>query len=137
MMKKNSIKPTDIVLLLLALASMAGMATVFHPCGPMEDGGWMRCHWAWISTLGAESVLLLLSVLRLFVRSSGIKAGMSIACIPVALLAALTPGLLIPLCSMKDMRCHALTRPAAVVLSLLVVAAATADLFVQPKGKKA
>ena len=52
-----------------------------------------------------------------------------------ALLSAILPGNLIGLCMMDTMRCRSVMRPAVIVFSLLMIAAAIFDLFVQ-RGKK-
>ena len=126
----------DIVLLALALIMFVGLVTFLQPCGPKDDGSWMSCHWAGQALLGVAGAMLALAAVRLFVRS-GVKLGLDIGSAVLAGLAMLLPGHLIGLCMMDTMRCHAVMTPGVTVLSILSVAAAAADIFLQGKKDKA
>lgn len=135
-MNKNQIKALDLVFPALSLVFLLGILTVFRPCGPREDGSWMSCHWAGRAVAGAAGAMLLLSLLRLLVRP-GARQGLDLALLVLAGLAILLPGHLIGLCMMHDMRCHTLTAPCTAVLSLLIAAAAAADLILSlRKGRR-
>ena len=88
----------------------------------------MRCHWAGISVAGVAAVLTVISIARFFLDSK-VKTGTDIAIIPSAILAALLPGTLISLCGMKTMVCHTATKPAVIVISILIALTAAADLI--------
>lgn len=133
--KKNTVGISDLLLLAVSLVFLIGIRTFFSSCGPKEDGTWMTCHWAGQAVTGIAAVLLVICVIRLFVKDSGIKQGLSLSVIPAALLSAILPGNLIGLCMMDTMRCCSVMRPAVIVFSLLMIAAAIFDLFVQ-RGKK-
>ena len=133
--KKNTVGISDLLLLAVSLVFLIGIRTFFSSCGPKEDGTWMTCHWAGQAVTGIAAVLLVICVIRLFVKDSGIKQGLSLSVIPAALLSAILPGNLIGLCMMDTMRCRSVMRPAVIVFSLLMIAAAIFDLFVQ-RGKK-
>ena len=128
---------SDLVLVVLNLFFLLGIVFVFHPCGPMEDGSWMHCHWAGVAVTVCAAVLLVLSVIHLLAPGPRVKTLLAILEIPVALAAAIIPRNIIPLCMMADMRCRAIMRPAAIVFAILVIAAAVFDLILQRKRGKA
>lgn len=121
----------DAILFIFSAALFAGVLTVFAPCGAKEDGGWMTCHWAGNAVAGVAAVLTALAVMRLFVKDIKTRLWQSAAMIPAALLSALLPGKLISLCMMPSMRCRAIMSPAVTVLSVLIIAAAAADILLQ------
>lgn len=133
--KKKLIGASDIVLLVLSVVFLIGSLTFFAPCGPKDDGSWMSCHWAGSAVAGVAGVLVVVSLIHLFVPDSGIKTGLSLTAIPTALLSLILPGNIIPLCMMDTMRCRSVTRPAVIVLSILVIAAAVFDILVQRKKR--
>ena len=124
---KQKINGFDVILLALSAALLLGVLTVFAPCGAKEDGNWMTCHWAGNAVAGAAAVLTALAVMRIFAKDGKARSWLSAAMIPTALLAALIPGRLIPLCMMPSMRCRAVMSPAVTVLSVLIIAAAVID----------
>lgn len=134
-MEQKRFSVTDWGLCALNLFFFAGQIFLFHACEPMEDGSWMTCHWADMALRGAACVLAVLAVARLLAPEGGLKTGLSVAMIPVSILAIAIPGGLISLCMMDGMRCRALMRPASLVLSILVIAAAAADIFFERKKK--
>lgn len=133
--KKINIGKSDIILIVISVVFLIGILTVFAPCGPKEDGAWMSCHWAGHAVAGAAAVLVVLSVIHLFIADAKIKTGISIAIIPVSILAAIIPDGFISLCMMNTMRCHSVMHPAAIVMAILTVAAALLDIFIQRKNK--
>lgn len=133
--KKLHIGSSDIVLVVISALFLTGILTLFAPCGPKDDGSWMSCHWAGNAVAGIAAILLLVSVIHLFIPNEKVKAGLSIAMIPTALLSLLLPGSIIALCMMDTMRCRAVMRPGAIVMSILVIAAAVFDAAVQFKKK--
>lgn len=132
--KSSRFRVSDIVLLALCVLFLLGILFLFGPCGPKEDGGWMVCHWAGRAVTGLAAVLTVIAVLHLAVRNEKTKQGLSLAVIPVALLAAATPGGLIGLCMMHGMRCHQVMRPAVLVFSVLILIVAAFDAVRPGKG---
>ena len=132
--KKINIGASDIILLVLSAVFLIGIRTFFAPCGPKDDGSWMTCHWAGQAITGIASVLLVISVIHMFVKDAKVKQGLAIAMIPTALFSVILPGNMIGLCMMNTMRCHSVMRPASIIVSVLVIAAAAFDLLVQ--GRK-
>ena len=131
--KKTNIGVTDLILLALSALFLVGIRTFFSACGPMEDGGWMTCHWTGQAVTGVAALLLVLAVIHLFAPKGGVKLGVDLAVIPTALLAICIPGHLIGLCMMPEMQCRAVMTPCTTVLSVLIAAAAAADLLLQRK----
>ena len=129
--KTSKISVMDIVLLVLSMAFFLGILFVFDPCGPKEDGGWMTCHWAGQAVTGLAAVLVVIALVHLFAPNAGIKTGLDIAAIPVALLAAILPGNLISLCMMNTMKCHTHTKPGNLVFSVLIAVASAVDIAVR------
>ena len=125
--KKSPVRAMDIVQLALCLCFLLGILFVFGPCGPKEDGGWMTCHWAGQAVTGVAAVLAVLALLRLVMKNPGVKAGLSLASVPAALLSLLIPGRLIGLCMMADMRCRMVMSPAVTAFSLLIAVLAVVD----------
>lgn len=129
-MKKPTI--TDCILLLLSLALCLGVKLVFHACGAKDDGSWMSCHWAEQAVFAASLALTAAGLLRLFLDRKA-KAGAALAMSMLSIAAALVPGIFIRLCMMETMRCHAVMRPAVLILCGLIAAAGIADAVLARK----
>lgn len=123
----------DIVLLAVSAVFFIGILTFFKSCGPMEDGSWMTCHWACQAITGVAAVLLVIAIIHFIVPDAKIKAGLSIAAIPAAILAAVIPGHLINLCMMNTMRCRAIMTPLTILFSVLTIVAAVVDIIYNRK----
>lgn len=119
----------SIVLLALSLALTLGTKFIFHACGAKEDGGWMSCHWAQQTVIGAGVVLTVLAVLLLLQRGAKGRRVLSLAMVPVALYAMLLPGTIVSLCMMSDMRCRAFMRPAVLLFGALIIIAAVINII--------
>ncbi|MBR1780599.1 MAG: DUF4418 family protein [Oscillospiraceae bacterium] len=130
--KKFAIGVTDVILAVVELLFFIGMLTFLRPCAAMEDGSWMTCHWAGQAVTGVAGALLVIALAHLFVDARA-KIGMDIALAVVAVLAICIPGRLIHLCMMDMMRCRSVMTPGVIVLSVLTIAAAAADVLVQRK----
>lgn len=129
-MKKLKERIGGIILTVLSIALTAGVKTVFSACGPKDDGTFMNCHWAEQAVFGIGAALTVISVLILVFGGSRAGAGASLAAIPAAVTAALTPAGLINLCMMTNMQCHAAMRPAVIVLSALIAVTAAVNAAV-------
>lgn len=124
--KKKSILPiiANTALLLLCAAFCAGIKLVFHACPKKPDGTFMSCHWAEQSVFAFSLALTAMAVLLLIVRNKKTKTGIALAMIPAAAVTALIPNVMIKLCMMENMRCHSTMRPAVIVFSVVIAAAA-------------
>lgn len=119
----------DIVLILLSVFFAVGSGFIFTACGPMEDGKFMTCHWAWIAVVSIAVVLSVQSLLRLFFKSSEAKRGISAAMLPLAVLSAVVPKTLINLCMMDTMHCHTMMRPFALVMGIVIAVFSLVDII--------
>ena len=133
--KKRRCGITDVLLLVLNLIFFVGIQTVFAPCEARPDGSWMTCHWAGQALIGIAAVLLAIAVMHLVIPRIQVKIGLSLAMIPVSVLAFAVPDHLIDLCMMETMHCHTVMEPAVTILSLLNVLLAAADIYVYQKGE--
>ena len=131
--KKRRCGITDILLLVLNLIFFVGIQTVFAPCEARPDGSWMTCHWAGQALMGIAAALLAIAVMHLVIPRAQVKIGLSLAVIPVSVLAFAVPDHLIDLCMMETMHCHTVMEPAVTVLSLLNIMTAGADIYVYRK----
>ena len=133
--KKRRCGITDILLVVLNLIFFVGIQTVFAPCEARPDGSWMTCHWAGQALIGIAAALLAIAVMHLVIPRTQVKIGLSLAVIPVSVLAFAVPDHLIDLCMMETMHCHTVMEPAVTLLSLLNVLLAAADIYVYQKGE--
>ena len=132
---KKSFPVFALLQLIVCLLCLAGLLTVFAPCAPKEDGSFMTCHWAGSAAAGLAAVLCVISAIRVAARDRKLRMGLDLAAIPTALLTALTPGKLIGLCMMADMRCRSVMRPATLIFSVLILVLAGIDLVCNGKEK--
>lgn len=125
-MKRNKTAVIVLEALLLALSAFLTIGTdkIFHACKPMEDGSWMKCHWAQTAVFAFGIALTAMSVIVIVLRDRRAKGGASLAMIAPAVLAAFIPGNFIDLCMMDTMRCRADMKPAVMVLGFAIAAAA-------------
>ena len=129
-MKKITV--TDILLLLLCMALCIGSKLLFHACGVKEDGSFMTCHWAEQAVFAASLGMTLAAAIRLsFGRR--FKAGTSLGITAAAVMTALIPGVFIRLCMMQEMRCHAVMRPAVVLLCIAIAVTGIIDMLLARK----
>ena len=110
---------SGIVFLIIGFLIAIGPKTIFAVCEPMEDGHYMKCHWAAQAELGVGLVIVLLAVLVLVIVSRQIRIGLNIGITVLALLAVLIPTELIGVCGGEHMQCHSLTRPVLVLLGVV------------------
>ena len=133
--KKRRCGITDVLLLVLNLIFFVGIQTVFAPCEARPDGSWMTCHWAGQALIGIAAALLAIAVMHLVIPRTQVKIGLSLAVIPVSVLAFAVPDHLIDLCMMETMHCHTVMQPAVTALSLLNIMLVLADIYVYRRGE--
>lgn len=126
---------------LLALGAFLTIGTVwlFPTCGPMESGAWMKCHWSGQVVVGIGIVLAVLAAAYLLIPSPPLRAGLSLAIIPIGLFNIATLNHLIGLCGKAEMQCRAVTQPAVTIISAAVIllgAANTVWLLRSERRKK-
>ncbi|MBR1811055.1 MAG: DUF4418 family protein [Clostridia bacterium] len=136
MKKKNTVSLfLGVCILLCSLSLTVGVRTLFHAC-VHDDGAFGACHWAQQAIFGAGIVLSVLSLVRLLFPGNGVKLGLDLGIIVNALLAALTPGILIHLCMMDTMVCNALMRPIVCAIAAVIAILALIDTIILGKSAK-
>lgn len=109
---KNKNNLVGIGFLLLGGLLSAGTAWLFPVCGPLEDGKWMNCHWSGQVTIGIGVVIGVIALVYLALPDRQLRAGLSLALIPVSVLDIAVLNGVIGLCGRAEMQCRAVTRPA-------------------------
>lgn len=125
-----------IILTILSLLLTVGVMLIFPACGAKDDGTFMLCHWAGQAVFGMGIVLTVISVIVLIFGDGRAAAGASLSTFALAVLTALTPELLIPLCKMPTMQCHTAMRPAVIVISALIAVTAAVNSVIILKRKE-
>lgn len=125
MKSKNGL--VGIALLLLGILLSAGATWLFPTCGPMQDGSWMKCHWSGQMTIGIGIVITALAIAYLLLPQKYVRAGLSISVVAIALLDLAVLNGLIGLCEKATMQCRAVTKPAATIISGIVIVLGVAD----------
>ena len=126
MISVKKINMTDILLLVMSAALCIGVKLVFHACGMKEDGSWMNCHWAEQAVFAVSIGLTVTGCLRIFLDRQA-KAGTALAMSVISGMTALIPGVFVRFCMMDTMRCHAVMRPAVIILCVLIAVTGIAD----------
>lgn len=119
----------------LSLLLTIGVILIFPACGPKEDGSWMMCHWAGQAIFGMGIALTVISAIALIFGGGKAAAGASLSAAVLAVLTAITPEILIPLCKMPTMQCHTMMRPAVIVVSALIAVTAAVNAVIILKRK--
>ncbi|SHI03137.1 protein of unknown function [Sporobacter termitidis DSM 10068] len=114
--------------LLLALVPVC----IFPACAKVIEtaaGGTvpMKCFWSGQAEIGVGLLILCGGVLLIVFKSPLTRIGVSVMTALAGVLGLLVPTLLIGGCEMSTMACRMTTFPAAVVLSILTVAACAAN----------
>jgi hypothetical protein len=128
----RKINITDILLLVMSAALCLGVKLVFHACGMKEDGSWMNCHWAEQAVFAVSIGLTVTGILRLFLERKA-KAGAALTMSVISVMTALIPDIFVRLCMMDTMRCHAVMRPAVIILCVLITVTGIADVLLSRK----
>ena len=115
--------------LVLSILFAVGVQTVFRSCPAGEDGSWMHCHDVQRYLFVIGIVLAAASAAGLFVRSRTAALVLSAAVVILAAAAVLLPGTIMPMCMMDTMRCHAMMKPFARVMGILLVLVSLIDII--------
>lgn len=136
MSDKKNICVLDIILCVISVFFLVGIFTVFHPCGPKDDGTWMACHNAGNVVKIFAALLVIFSAVQVFIKNKFAKITLSGISAVIAFISALIPTCIMKLCMMKTMRCHAVMKPAVVIFSILIIILCLVDIFMQAKKSK-
>lgn len=127
---------TDLITLVLSAALLVGSFTFFAACGAKDDGSFMNCHNAQIMLTALGALLTAQSLAAFIVPDRRVKAGLNLATTLTAVVTALVPQTLIPLCMMPDMHCRSVTQPMAMLFASLVAVAALVSAVLNLKRRE-
>ena len=116
-------KICSVLPVIIALVLSVGVMTVFRACPRGEDGMWMHCHDAQNYIFLAGLLMLAASAIAGITASKVRLAGILFAVVGIAaaLVCFFIPGTIVHMCMMETMRCHALMKPFAKVMSILYI----------------
>ena len=127
-------KAISVIGMVIGALMSVGASTVFRACAAKDDGTWMHCHTAqiWVSVLGV--VIAAAFLLGAFVNVKAVQVLASVIAAAAGIIAILTPGVIVSMCMMTDMRCYTMLQPYArvtgalsLVLALITLIAAVRD----------
>lgn len=119
MSKKN--KVFSLIPAVLGLLLMVGVLTVFKACGLKDDGTWMRCHKAQNYAAICGAVICVLFLAAAFIKNKIAGTVASVAGIVGGIVAMLIPGMIMPMCMTKTMRCYTVMQPFVRIMSVLII----------------
>lgn len=131
--EKGGVIPA-VVVVILAVLTAVGVKTFLSPC-VHEDGTFGACHWAGQAVFGLAIVIAAQGVIAIAWKDAAVRTGLYLAMAFNAILGILTPGILISLCAMADMRCRMIMRPAMIVLFSLQLVCAAAGVLLSNRGR--
>lgn len=99
----------------LSALLVVGVLTFAGPC-VHDDGSHAACYAASQAILVAGIVALVASVASVIVRGGLARGVLAVSVVLASAFAAVSPGVLFPLCMMQTMRCHLMMRPFALVV---------------------
>ena len=123
-MKKSNLVFAVIFVLLGALVA-AGPYSFAHVCEVGEKI--MKCHWTARVELFLGLSIALLGLLKLLSADAKYQLGLNFGLLINALGVLLTPTVIIGVCGMKKMHCHAVTKPTLIVFAILILVSALAQ----------
>ncbi|WP_276902345.1 DUF4418 family protein [Frischella perrara] len=131
--------------LVAILISLIGLLIILVPtfllpvCSPIEviNGDmhnhtsykFMKCHWTSQAEIGIGSVILVIGIFMLLMKSHLVRLGMSLSLIVIALLVAAIPTVLIGVCPGETMACHIGTLPGLLLLSMTLLIICSINAF--------
>lgn len=101
--------------LLLAI----GVMTVFSACGIKDDGTFMHCHDAQISVALSGGCIAVFFALAAFLKNRIARIIFNVAALVVSVRAFLLPGILMPMCMMRTMRCYTVMQPFVRIITVI------------------
>lgn len=118
-----------VLLVILGAVLALGVKFVFHACGGM-DGMTPACKPAENAVCILGILILVLSVVTLIVKKRGLRLVLSLAIAVIAIVAAVLPNNILPLCQMPDMHCVAVMKPAVLLVGILTAVVAAISFAV-------
>lgn len=94
----------------------------------------MKCHWTARVELFLGLSIAVLGLLKFLSSDANFQLGLNFGILINALGVLLTPTVLIGVCGMKKMHCHAVTKPTLIVFAILIFVSVLAQsLFIWKK----
>lgn len=103
-----------------------GVMALFPACGPKSDGTWMSCHNAQMAVFGISCAMSILALVALLSHGRWVL-WLHVVVAVLAVVAAVVPGNLVPICMMEGMQCRSVMRPSVILLCIVIVASAVAS----------
>ena len=116
---KKSTKISGILVIAAGLVLCIGVKAVFHACGAKDDGTFMNCHNAENVCAVIGGVIAALGLVYTLVSNRTVRIVASALAAVGGIAAAVVPNNVIHLCMMESMRCHAVMRPAVVIVGVI------------------
>ena len=130
-------KVWGIVQLVCGAVLAIGVSTVFAACGPKDDGTWMHCHDAQMALLGIGVAVAVVGLVSLVAKGDTAKAVLGGAGAVLGIAACLVPGTIVSMCMMDTMRCHAVMKPFAMIMGVLIAIAGVIALVTAVRSRSA
>lgn len=116
---RNFVKILEIIEAVVGAVAFLGIFFYFRAC-PKHDDVFASCHWAQRTVMAILVLLIIMTLLSLVMPAGRLKAGISIAMVPTALLMAIVPGFVISICTNKTMLCVTRLKPFTIVMALVL-----------------
>jgi hypothetical protein len=110
-----------IAAVVLGLLIALGPQFLFQVCGPMMDGGFMRCHWSAQAEIGVGALIAALGIALVVFAAPKLRLGLAVGVFLSGILALLVPHALIGGCAMHTMACRKIAFPALTVVAILLL----------------
>lgn len=105
-------------------------------CMPMQDGGFMKCHWMGESVKAIGAAIAVYGAVFILFRGSAASSGIALSNIALGVLAFLMPVNIIGTCKMPSMHCNLHTKPAIFLVAGLYIIVSLICVFVNAGGLK-
>lgn len=110
--------------------------TLFHACGPKDDGSFMKCHWSEQAVFAFTLAILFTGIVCLFLRSRDQARGLALSLLPIGALIILLSNKFIGICKMATMHCHTVFLPASTVIGIITLATGLLIYFISATKKQ-
>ena len=128
-MKDMKLRPLEVAEAVVAALMALLVMTLFRACAKTEEGMYMNCHNAQMIVFCIALIITMMAVAKMVINKDAIRPAMTCISIALSLVAVITPGILVKLCMMNNMRCHMVMRPFSVVLGLISAVIAVIDFI--------
>mgnify|MGYP002626068916 CR=1 FL=1 len=124
---------TDSIAIIFSVIYLFLMNFIFMPCGIKEDGTFMNCHYAYRMILVCIVSILILSIIKFFIKNKYVGIGIIISTIIILIISIIIPNNIIPLCMIKTMRCHSIMVPANNIFAIIFIILSVVEIYIYKK----